>query len=331
MPVGSRLGNRITAERWRRLIAETGHRAAVTTGIPRAPYDVLVALHAKRSAKAVRWSRAEHPERPIVVALTGTDLYRDILVDEEARLSLDLADRLVVLHERAPLAVPRAVRHKVHVIRQSAERAHAGTRRKNGAFEVAFVAHLRPEKDPLRAALAARLLPTSSRVRILHAGRALTRKLRRAAEHEQRSNARYRWLGEMAAADARALIARSRVLVLTSFSEGGANVLGEAIVAGTPVIASRIPATVAALGAGYPALFAPGDTAALARLVDRAERDAAFLARLGEHTRARRPLFTPSAERAAWRSLLRELELARTRACDHDADHVARAEGRASR
>jgi putative glycosyltransferase (TIGR04348 family) len=306
-PTGSRLGNRITAVRWRALIAGLGHHVTVTTGIPRVGYDVLVALHAFKTADVVHWSRAEHPTRPVVVALTGTDLYRDIQVQAAAQRSLRLADRLVVLHDMALQALPREFRSKVRVIRQSAEPVKPRPERSRGTFDVALVAHLRAEKDPLRAALAARLLPDTSRVRVVHAGRALSDEWRRNAEVERASNARYEWLGELAPARARRLIGASRLLVLTSFSEGGANVLGEAIASGTPVVASRIPAAVSALGRGYRGFFAAGDTAALARLLARVERDRPFLARLREQTLARRRLFEPSVERAAWRSLLAEL------------------------
>jgi putative glycosyltransferase (TIGR04348 family) len=306
-PAGSRVGNRITALRWRSLLAGLGHRATITTGIPRARYDVLVALHAFRAADVVRWSRDVHPERPIVVALTGTDLSRDIHVQEEARRSLRLADRLVVLHDQAARELPRDVRRKVRLIRQSAEPPRSRPAENARAFDVALVAHLREEKDPLRAALAARLLPASSRVHIVHAGRALSDAWERRARAAQAFDGRYRWLGEVSPARAKRLIATARVLVLTSVSEGGANVLGEAIVSGTPVVAARIPAAVSAMGSGYPGFFRVGDTAGLARLLARAERDPAFLALLTRRTKTRRRLFRPSTEKRAWRSLLAEL------------------------
>jgi putative glycosyltransferase (TIGR04348 family) len=308
-PTGSRLGNRITAVRWRLLLARLGHAVRVTTGIPRAGYDVLVALHAFKTADAVRWSRTTHPERPIVVALTGTDLYHDIHVHAEAQRSLRLADRLVVLHDQASKELPPELRAKLRLIRQSAEPVRPGRRGHPETFEVALVAHLRPEKDPLRAALAARRLPESSRVRIVHAGRALTEEWARRAAAEQACNERYRWRGELTPARTKGLIGEARLLVLTSVSEGGANVLGEAIVEGTPVLASRIPAAVSALGSGYRGFFPVGDTDALARLLARAERDPRFLALLTRQTRARRHLFAPAVEKRAWRALLSELAL----------------------
>jgi putative glycosyltransferase (TIGR04348 family) len=321
-PPGSRLGNRVTAVRWKKLLGELGHHVSIVTGLPSARCDVVIALHARHSTDAVRFVAEHRPNQAIVVAMTGTDLYRDILSDASAQRSVELADVLVVLHDRGALALPRTQRKKVHVVRQSAEAPRgsipASLRASRGdaaTFDVAFVAHLRSEKDPLRAALATRLLRPTSRIRVLHAGRALTEELRVAANEEQDRNRRYRWLDEISPLAARKLIAGSRLMVLTSMMEGGANVLGEAIVCGTPIVASRIPATVAALGSRYPGLFPVGDTAALARLLARAEREPAFLARLTKETRARRRLFGPGAEKSALRAVLRDaLRAARRRA-----------------
>ena len=304
-PAGSRLGNRITAIRWEAMLGELGHRAEIV-GDATGEWDVLVALHASKSADAIFDARARRPRAPIVLALTGTDLYRDILRDERARRTLDLADRIVVLHDLAPLDVPAEARAKVHVVRQSAVAARGGPRSRE-RFEIAFVAHARPEKDPLRPALAVRALPASSRAVVLHAGRALGEDLGAALRREAAENARYEWLGEIRPEEALELIARASVLVLPSEMEGGANVLGEAIVAGTPPIASRIPACVAALGADYEGLFPVFDTAALTALLHRAETDPAFHERLVAQTNARRDLFSPAAEREAWREVLAAL------------------------
>jgi putative glycosyltransferase (TIGR04348 family) len=301
------------------MLRELGHRAFVASGGTSRGYDALVALHARKSAEAVRASREQHPERPIAVALTGTDLYRDIHLDAEAQRSLEIADVLVVLHGGAARELPRPLRRKVLVVPQSAPAARV-LRHSSNSFDVAVVAHLRAEKDPLRTALAARLLPPDSRIRVAHAGRALSEAMRREALREQRTNPRYAWLGEVTPARARSLIARSRLLSVTSEMEGGANVVSEALAAGTPVLASRIPSMQAILGASYAGLFPLGSTRALARLLDRAERDAAFLEQLRRECRARRPLVSPRAEKQALRALVaallttsaRALEAART-------------------
>jgi putative glycosyltransferase (TIGR04348 family) len=273
--------------------------------------DVIVALHARRSAGAVRRSRELVPARPILVALTGTDLSHDIQVDADARRSLALADRVLVLHDLAWREVPARFRPKLRLVRQSARPPRASPAKAIQTFDVVVVGHLRDVKDPLRTALAARLLPPSSRVRVLHAGGPLDPSVARAVSREQERNARYRWLGELPPADALRLIARAHLFVLTSRSEGGANVLGEAVMCGTPIVSSDIPAARAALGADYPALFPVGDERALSALLARAEADPRWLADLARVVRERRPLFEEEAERQAWRSLLAEISAAR--------------------
>jgi putative glycosyltransferase (TIGR04348 family) len=307
VPPGSRLGNRITALRWQRILRELGHRAFIATGNTSRDFDAMIALHARKSAEAVRASRQMHPARPVVLALTGTDLYHDIHHDLAAQRSLQLADWLIVLHSGAQRELPLRLRHKVRLVPQSAPPVRGKPPPAVRTFDVAVVAHMRKVKDPLRTARAARLLPADSRIRVLHAGQPLSDEMKRDALLEQRANPRYRWLGELPRWKARALIARSRLLTVTSEMEGGANVVSEALAAGTPVIASRIPAMEAILGRSYPGLFPLGSTEALARLLSRAERDPAFLAELRRRCRARRGVVSPARERAALRRLLAEI------------------------
>ncbi|HYS08579.1 MAG TPA: selenoneine biosynthesis selenosugar synthase SenB [Myxococcales bacterium] len=312
-PRGSRLGNRVTALRWQRMLSKLGHQAFIATGGTSRRCDLLIALHAGRSAEAVRLSREEHPRRPLVVALTGTDLYNDIHQDPRARRSLELAGWLIVLHDEAARALPASQRRKARVVPQSAPVVRRKPKPDRGVFEVAVVAHLREVKDPLRTGLAVRRLPAGSRIQVVHAGKALTSKMRRAALREQRENPRYRWLGELPRWKARRLIARARLLAVTSETEGGANVLSEALAAGTPVIATRIDAAEAILGRSYPGLFPVGSTDALARLLSRAEREPGFLADLRRRCRARRGVVSERREMSALRDLLHEVARARVR------------------
>jgi len=98
-------------------------------------------------------------------------------------------------------------------------------------------------------------------------------------------------------------------MVLSSLSEGGANVISEAIVTGVPVLASRMDGNVGLLGADYPAYFPVGNTNALAQLLQRIEGDRRFVARLRRAIARRAPLFRPEREVAAWRRLLAELSV----------------------
>jgi putative glycosyltransferase (TIGR04348 family) len=294
------------------MLRELGHRAFIVEPGPAPAADVLFALHARKSAEAVRSSRELQPGTKVIVALTGTDLYRDVHVDASARRSLELADRLVVLHDAAAAELPARLRPKVHVVPQSAPAMRRLPPRRRW-FEVLVIAHLRPEKDPLRTARAARGLSAGSKVRVVHAGAALSERMRKEAVAEMRSNPRYLWLGELPGWKARRLIARGRVLCITSKMEGGANVLSEAVAAGTPVLASRIPAMRAILGANYPGLFPFGDTRALGRLLRRAESDARFLSELRRRCLLARPKLSPSREKSALRELLAALRRRRLR------------------
>jgi glycosyltransferase involved in cell wall biosynthesis len=272
----------------------------------RAPCELLVVLHAARGSTAVLRSRREAPERPIVVAVTGTDVHPR--VGPRALRALEAADLVVVLHRLAARALPPELRGKVRVVPQAA--APAPVRRPRPArpgFPVVVLGHLRPVKDPFRVAGAVRRLPPASRVRVVHAGHALTAGMARRAHEETRRGGRWRWVGGLSHRRAMRLLEESRLLVLPSRSEGGPGVLGEAVVRGVPVLASRIPATEGLLGRRHPGLFPAGDTERLAALLARAERDPRFYARLRRAGARRAPAFRPSRERRAWASIVRAL------------------------
>ena len=240
-PAGSRFGNRITALRRARILRGLGHSVRITQSYVGERCDLLLALHARRSADAVFRFRASHPDKPIVLALTGTDIYRDLPRSQKAQRALELADRLVVLQPLALKQVLPRLRQKGRVIYQSVKKTGGRRLRSQLFFDVAVVGHLRKIKDPFRAALASRMLPRASRIRILQAGTAMEGGMGARARAEQRRNPRYRWLGELSPAAARGLMTRSRLLVLSSLLEGGANVISEAAADGVPVLASRVP------------------------------------------------------------------------------------------
>ncbi|MEO8716817.1 MAG: hypothetical protein ABI423_01215 [Burkholderiales bacterium] len=96
---GTRNGNRHTALRWAAFLRRAGHRVSIAVDWDGTPCDLMLALHARRSHAAVVAYRAAHPQGPLAVALTGTDLYRDLPRSAEARRSLELADRLLVLQD----------------------------------------------------------------------------------------------------------------------------------------------------------------------------------------------------------------------------------------
>ena len=275
-PSGSRKGNRVTAERWAGLLRELGQQVRVAEEYHGQRCDLLIALHAFKSYPSIRRFRNERRDDPLVLCLTGTDLYGDIHTRPEARASLELATRLVVLQPLGLDELPEPLRGKTRVIYQSVPTPSISVPPRRDVFEVCVLGHLRPVKDPLRTAWAARLLPASSRVHVLQVGGALSDELAEQARAEQAANPRYRWLGERPRGQALRLLARCRLLALTSELEGGANVISEAIALGVPVVSSRIAGSLGLLGADYSGYFPFGDTQALADLLRRAETDTAF-------------------------------------------------------
>ncbi|TAM74220.1 TIGR04348 family glycosyltransferase [bacterium] len=301
-------GNAVTARRWARLLRSLGHRVRLQERYDGRPCDALIALHARRSAASASRFHRLYPERPLIVALTGTDLYHDIGRSAAARRSLELATRLVLLQPEGIRELPAHLRSKARAIIQSAT-AHPRAARlsTSGDFRVVVLGNLRAVKDPFRAAMAARLMPEDSRIKVLQAGRALEPRYEERAHREMARNPRYQWLGEVSHARAQRLLAGCRLLVVSSRSEGGANVVSEALAAGVPILGSNIGGTRGVLGADYPGLYPTGDTRGLAELLERAERDRAFYAGLRRWCRRLAPLVRPTQERKAWQRLIAEV------------------------
>jgi putative glycosyltransferase (TIGR04348 family) len=298
----------VTAARWARILRRLGHRVDVATSWRGGACDALVVLHARRGADSVRrWRRAK-PTAPLVVALTGTDQYVDLPRGSTAvRASLDAATRIVALHETSRAALPAKWRKKTRVVAQSTSVPSRLPPRDRRGFLVVNLGHLRPVKDPFLAAKAARLLPETSHVRVVHAGEAMSPAMARRARRESARNPRWRWIGGLTRPAALRLLARARLLVVTSKAEGAPGVIVEATAVGTPVVATRIDGVVGLLGARHPGLFAAGDAAALASMLRRAEDDPRFVAALARAGARRARLATPARERAAWRSILAEI------------------------
>jgi putative glycosyltransferase (TIGR04348 family) len=296
-------GNWRTAVRWAAMLRGSC-RVILQTAWAGEPADVLVALHARRSAGAVRGFRERFADRPIVLVMTGTDLYRDLPNGDPAvPESLRIADRIVVLQDDALRHLPSQYRDKAAVIVQSA-RALRPAAKARDRLGVVVVGHLREEKDPATLFRALEALPHTVPIRVLHIGAPLDARLARQAESLARRDARYRWAGALPHGLTRAAIKRAHVLVHPSRLEGGANVIAEAIVSGTAVIGSRMSGNIGMLGASYPALFPVGDALALAALLERAATEPAFRSALRRACDARKSLFRPGTEAAAVRALV---------------------------
>ena len=310
-PEGSGTGNWVTAERWANHLRALDHEVDIARHFRGQSCDLLVALHARRSAQAIKEFRAAHPALPIVVVLTGTDLYSDLPDDLQARTSVELATLLVVLNPLGGQRLEPHLRNRVRVVVQSVDVAELeaikDTEAATGDFQVCVVGHLRPVKDPFLTAEAASGLDSTSAIRVVHLGNALTEPDRLEAERLERELPRYRWRGLVGRDEVLRVMASSRVHVLTSKMEGGANALCEAIAVGTPTLSTRIDGSVGILGDDYPGFFPVGDAPALRELLHRVETDPAFCEALKQHCVALQPMVTPATERATIAAIMKEL------------------------
>ncbi|KPF53632.1 glycosyl transferase family 1 [beta proteobacterium AAP51] len=301
-------GNWQTARRWARLLAPA-YRVTLTDHATPAQIeaaDAMLALHARRSAASIQAWREVHVTRPLVVVLTGTDLYRDIASDADAQRSLVLADRLVVLNGHGARSLPASLRGKARVVLQSCAARQALTKPLRH-LRVLMVGHLRDEKDPQTVWRAIARLRHRADLRFDHVGGPLDPVLGAEARALAAANARFRWLGALPHAATRARIQRAHLLVHASRMEGGAHVVIEALRSGTAVLASAIDGNTGLLGDDHPGLFTPGDDAALATLLERCRDEPAILPALSAAGDRRAPLFKPEAEAAALKALLAEL------------------------
>lgn len=298
-------GNWQTARRWARFL-QPAYRVRLATQWDGGDEALMIALHARRSAASVAAWHALRPRRPLLLVLTGTDLYRDIDTDAAAQRSLAAADRLVLLNELGARRLPEALRPRCQVLLQSctARRSLPHTARHLRAL---MVGHLREEKDPQTYFRAATRLAGRSDILLDHVGAALDPALGAEAAALVARLPSYRWLGSLPHGVVRGRIQAAHVLVHASRMEGGAHVVIEAVRGGTPVLASRIDGNVGLLGPGYGGYFEPGDDAGLATLLARARDDPAMLPALHRQVAQRAPLFAPEAERASLQQLVGRL------------------------
>ena len=290
-------GNWQTVWRWSRFLRKD-YKVTLAVKWDGSECDAMIALHARRSAASIAAFSAACPSLPLIVVLTGTDLYKDIFTDVYAQRSLQSATRLVVLQPAGLQVLDKGLRKKTHVIYQSAPSLKPLNKITARYFDVTMIGHLRDEKDPATYMRAAELL-TLPKIRMIHIGSALDPALGKLAAKTQHTYPQYQWLGNLSHAATRQRLKRSHLMVITSTMEGGANVIIEAVTSGVPVLASDISGNRGMLGEKYAGYFPLGDRLKLAHLIDRAASDAKFYSRLQSQCVARATFFAPERERAA--------------------------------
>ena len=296
----------MTALRWQGFLEELGYSVEVTESWSGEDVGVLIALHAFRSHQSIVQFKKRYPSRPIILILTGTDLYRDMQNHSEVLQSMEIADQLIVLQSSALDSIPPSLRYKAQVIYQSVEIDLTDPIAKED-FLVSVIGHLREEKDPFCVARSLPLLPSDSKINVQHLGQAMNSQMEDLARNFNATLDRYQWIGEVSHTDALRILSQSRLMVISSLMEGGAHVVSEAIALGIPVIASDIPGNRGLLGEDYPAYYPKGDERALANLLYRSETIPSFYASLQKHIVLRKELIKPAREKRSIQELLSAL------------------------
>ena len=307
-PAGSLHGNRITALRWQDFLKKLGHQTQVSEKYLGSAVDLLVALHAYRSHLSLVQFRRSYPDKPIVLIMTGTDLYRDMSIHPEVLQSMKMANTIVLLQPAALALIPKNLQSKVHVIYQSTKPIKRKPLLKRD-FLVSVIGHLRLEKDPFCTAKSLKQLPPESKVRVIHLGKAMSSDMHQMAESYNAELERYQWLNELSHAQTMQQLSRCHLMVISSLMEGGAHVVTEAIALGVPVIASDIPGNRGLLGDNYPGYYKVGDAKALAKLLLKAETDSTFYKSLEQHIKRRSKYVQPQFEMKSIKDLVNSLTL----------------------
>jgi putative glycosyltransferase (TIGR04348 family) len=303
---GSLHGNRQTANRWSDWLTSLGYACQITQTWSGDPVDCLIALHANRSHASICKFKAHYPDTPIILMLTGTDIYRDFPIYPEVLQSMQMADAIVVLQAQALQLIPQSLQEKTRVIYQSVK-SIARQREPHPSFIISLIGHLRPEKDPFLLSQAIKTLPPESKIYVQHFGKAMQAEMSTQALWLNQHQARYHWYGEMPHQATMQALASSDVMVITSLMEGGAHVVSEAIAMGVPVIASHIPGNVGLLGENYSGYFPVGDAQALTELLLKAESNPQFYQQLEYEIAKQSDLVQPETEKQSIADLLREV------------------------
>ena len=308
-------GNWRTAERWKNLLSKKLD-VSIHLEVDRATLaaaDLMIALHARRSAFAIQNWRQLTPNKPLIVVLTGTDLYRDIHDNSDAQKSLALADRLVVLQELGITSLPKEYQAKTRCIFQST-RAWKPAIKSHKKLRVLMVGHLREEKSPQTFLDAARGMVEHKDIQFDLIGSVLDTSLLEKAQSLNSCAANFHYLGALPHPQTRRRIRDAHLLIHPSKMEGGAHVIMEAMCSGTPVLASNIAGNQGMLGQDYQGYFDWGPVDQLMNLIMRCRKTQShelqadrFLTQLTRQCDARANLFSPEHEQHSLMELLNEL------------------------
>ncbi|MGJ8657869.1 MAG: glycosyltransferase [Akkermansiaceae bacterium] len=269
--------------------------------------DVMIALHARKSAHFTEDFIELNPTGKVIVYLTGTDLYSDIPdgcpICEQ---SLERADALVVSQEASLASVPEKYRAKTVVVHASIQLPVEVVDDSVTEPDLFLcVGHLRAVKQSFMAVKSLQLLDES--VRLVLLGKEVDVDSGEIARKWEVEDSRFQWLGGVSYKESLKWMQRSVVTINTSLMEGGANSVGESIVLGVPVLASKVEGNVGMLGEDYVGYFSANSEQELAELMYRVLNDQCFLSKLRDQVGVRSKRFLRESETKDWVNLIQKI------------------------
>ena len=292
--------------RWQGFLKKLGHHVGISNRWSGKSTDALIALHAYRSHASIAQFRKLNPNNPIILIITGTDVYRDMASHPEVLKSMEMSDAIVVLQSAALAMIPKHLQTKTHIIYQSTKSVKRKALLKK-SFLISVIGHLRPEKDPFCTPECLKYLRPESKIQVLHLGKAMSPEMKSLAKAYSKELKNYQWLDELSHSETLQQLSRSHLMVISSLMEGGAHVVTEAIAIGVPVIASDIPGNRGLLGEDYPGYYPVGDAKELAQILEKAEFEPSFYRSLEAHIKKRKHYVQPEFELNSIKALLNRL------------------------
>jgi len=314
IPPSRHSGNQATANRWESILQEIGHEVEIANSFEEQSPDLVIAIHLRKSSKSITAFKNKYPNRPLITLAAGTDLYKDLKQPEFTeiiKVSIRESDKILVLQPLAKKLIENDQQNKVSVIYQSTDinkfraSVHEGvSQRQFEEFQIVVIGHPRKIKDSLRAALAAKLLPKDSNIKVKLIGKTIEPEMRSTIEKEMNENLRFSWLGELDRAGTWREMGRSNLMVLSSLEEGGANVISEAVSIGLPILATKIDGNAGLLRENYSGFFEAKNTEELSALMLKCEKEPQFLKLLTEQVRTKASLFTKEQEKETLKKII---------------------------
>ena len=267
-------GNYVTAKRYAYHLQNLGHSVSICTGFEEKvnveEVRCAFVLHAEKGFHVVKELAAKNI--PVVLVLTGTDLYRDIISTKNSKKehclrSIQLASAIVVLHENAVSDLLKVVsfpRERIFVVLQSVVdfKKRSFFFKKKNHYKILLLSNIREEKGII-IAIAGFLefqknIDARTKFTLDHIGGVLDQGYFKKITNLLEGVKSVSFLGSAEKEKLQTILASYDLLLHSSFIEGGSLVIQEAHNAGLPIIASDISCHTALLGSAYVGLHSVG-------------------------------------------------------------------------